>query len=77
MIPIQRRFNVAAKSVVRCRRDWLGEYVTLDWYPEFDKPLGAPKGDAIHDGWKYERNFTHASVFVDLETKTARIDWKP
>jgi len=50
---------------------------TIDWYPEFDKPLGPPKGEAVHQDWTYTRDFAHASVFVDLETKTARIDWKP
>ena len=49
---------------------------TFDWYPEFDKPLGPPQGDATRTGWTYQREFAHASVFVDLETKTARIDWK-
>ncbi len=55
---------------------WLGEYGTFDWYPEFDKPLGLPKGEAIRRGWTYRREFVHASVFVDLEKKTARIDWR-
>lgn len=49
---------------------------TFDWYPEFDKPLGPPQGEAKTDGWKYRREFAHASVSVNLETKTARIDWK-
>ncbi len=49
---------------------------TFDWYPEFDKPLGPPQGDAKRTGWTYQRDFAHASVFVDLETRTARIDWK-
>ena len=55
---------------------WSSDNGTFDWYPEFDKPLGAPKGDATRDGFKYTREFEHASVFVDLETKTGRIDWK-
>lgn len=50
---------------------------TSDWYPEFDKPLGPPKDDATRKGWTYRREFEHASVFVDLEKRTARIDWKP
>ncbi|HUS92911.1 MAG TPA: putative glycoside hydrolase [Phycisphaerae bacterium] len=50
---------------------------TFEWYPEFDKPLGPPRGDATRTGWTYQRDFAHASVFVDLETRTARIDWKP
>lgn len=55
---------------------WLGDYGTFDWYPEFDKPLGPPKGEAIRKGWTYLREFAHASVFVDLEKKTAKIDWR-
>ena len=55
---------------------WLGEYGTFDWYPEFDKPLGPPKGDAVRQGWTYRREFAHASVSVDLETKAAKIDWR-
>ncbi len=55
---------------------WLGEYGTFDWYPEFDKPLGSPTGEAIRKDWSYQREFAHASVYVDLEKKTARIDWK-
>jgi len=49
---------------------------TFDWYPEFDKPLGPPLGEAKQDGWNCQRDFAHASVTVNLETKTARIDWK-
>jgi len=55
---------------------WLGEYGTFDWYPEFDRPLGPPKGDAVRAGWTFRREFAHASVFVDLEKKTGRIDWR-
>lgn len=50
---------------------------TFDWYPEFDKPLGPPQGEARRTGWTYQRAFAHAAVFVDLERQTARIDWKP
>lgn len=50
---------------------------TFDWYPEFDKPLGPPQGEAKRTGWIYQRDFAHAAVFVNLETQTARIDWKP
>jgi len=53
------------------------EHGTFDWHPEFDKPLGPPLGDAKRTDWAYQREFAHASVFVDLETQAARIDWKP
>jgi len=48
---------------------------SLDWYPEFDKPLGDPKGDARRDGWQYSREFEHCKVWVDLEQEKAKIDW--
>lgn len=49
---------------------------SLDWYPEFDRPLGAPLGDATIAGYRYTREFEHCSVSVDLETKDASITWK-
>jgi alpha-L-fucosidase len=48
----------------------------LDWFPEFDEKLGPPLADARQTGWVFERDFEHASVWVDLEKKEARIDWK-
>jgi len=55
---------------------WNPEHGTFDWYPEFDKKLGEPRGPATREGWTYRREFAHASVFVDLEAKKATIDWK-
>jgi len=55
---------------------WGPEHGALDWYPEFDKRLGAPKGDAVQVGWTFTREFEHASVFVDVEKRSAKIDWK-
>lgn len=49
---------------------------TFEWYPEFDKPLGAPRRETRRSGWTYQRTFEHADVFVDLETRTARIQWR-
>ncbi len=47
----------------------------LEWYPEFDKPLGEPLGDMLRDGWTLSRKFKHASVWVNLETREADIQW--
>ena len=55
---------------------WTANDGSLDWYPEFDKPLGEPRGEAIQDGWTFQREFKHAAVFVDLESRTAKIDWR-
>lgn len=48
----------------------------LDPYPEFERPLGPPKGDAVWQGLIATREFAHVSVWVDLEKKTAKISWK-
>ena len=55
---------------------WNPEQGSLEWYPEFDQPLGSPRGDAIRDGWTFRREFEHASVSVDVEKQVAKIDWK-
>ncbi len=52
------------------------EHGMLDAYPEFDRPLGPPKADAKWQGLTATREFAHASVWVDLTTKKARIDWR-
>jgi hypothetical protein len=49
---------------------------SLLWYPEFDKPLGKPLNDMQTNGWILARNYEHASVWVDLENKKSKIDWK-
>jgi hypothetical protein len=49
---------------------------TFSWYPEFDKPLGKPKGESNRNGWIYTREFEHASVWVDLEKREGRITWR-
>jgi hypothetical protein len=47
-------------------------------FPEFSKPLGAPKGEATRPdpaAWTFTREFERASVRVDLETGKAEIMW--
>ncbi len=45
----------------------------LEWYPEFDLPLGKPLNDAKIDGWIITRDFEHLSIWLNLETKEAKI----
>ena len=48
-------------------------------YPELQKPLGAPKGAYTRittDGWAFTREFEHASVWVDTESRKAKITWR-
>lgn len=55
---------------------WRKQHGSLVDYPEFHKPLGKPKGQAKKEGWVYTRFYEHASVWVDLADRKARIDWK-
>ena len=47
-------------------------------YPELQKPLGAPKGAykrTTPTGWEFTREFEHASVWLDIESRKAKITW--
>ena len=44
--------------------------------PEYDKKLGKPKGPATKQGYRYAREFEHASVKLDIESGKADIQWK-
>ncbi len=48
----------------------------LDAYPELERPLGPPKNEATWTGLTATRDYAYASVWIDLQTKQARIDWK-
>jgi len=48
----------------------------LEWYPEFDKPLGKPLGDMTINGWDLSREFEHLFVSINLETKEVTIESK-
>jgi len=48
-------------------------------YPELLNPLGAPKGayqQTTPDGWEFTREFEHTSVWVNTESRKARITWR-
>ena len=48
-------------------------------YPEFKKPLGPPTGAyqrTTTDGWEFTREFEHASVWVNTDTREAKITWR-
>ena len=48
----------------------------MRWFPEYDKPLGPPDGPAKKDGFLYSRTFKHASVKLDIKSRTAEIRWR-
>ncbi|MCP4310332.1 MAG: hypothetical protein GY790_03635 [Bacteroidetes bacterium] len=51
------------------------QHGSLDWYPEFDLSPGEPKGQAKRKGWVYTREFEHCQVWIDIESKKAKINW--
>ena len=58
---------------------WTLQDGTLVEYPELRKPLGKPLGDftrSTPDGWIFNREFEHASVWLDLNAREGRIEWK-
>ncbi len=55
---------------------WNAPEGTFVSYPEYDKRLGPPKGDFVQKGWTFTREFEHAAVFLDLEKRTGKIDWR-
>lgn len=55
---------------------YVHQHGMLDPYPEFARPLGAPRGDAAWSGLTATREFEHASVWVDLAEKRGRIEWR-
>ncbi len=48
----------------------------MRWFEEYDKPLGPPKGPAKRDGYRYTREFEHASVSVDLTKQEGVVRWR-
>ncbi|EOR94592.1 hypothetical protein ADIARSV_2190 [Arcticibacter svalbardensis MN12-7] len=57
---------------------WNLEDGNLIRYPELQKPLGAPKAAfkrVTPDGWEFTREFEHAHVWVNTETRKAKITW--
>ena len=48
----------------------------LQTFPEYDRPLGAPKGPAVKDGLRYTREFEGVSVSLDLESMKGELIWK-
>lgn len=50
--------------------------VWLKSFPEYERPLGAPKGPAQKQGYTYTREFEHASVWLDIEHENAHIEWR-
>lgn len=48
----------------------------LQTLPEFERPLGRPLGPATKAGYRYSREFEHASVRLDIESNRGSVSWK-
>ena len=70
-------FLIAAQEYSYFNYTWgyRAEHGAHAWYPEYDQKLGSPKGDARQKGYEYWREFEFASVYINIETKEATIDW--
>lgn len=58
---------------------WKLQTGPLAGHPEFKKPLGKPRGDFTRpdpDSWIFKREFQHASVWLDLEAREGKVEWK-
>lgn len=71
-------FLVAAQPGSLFAYSWgyTADHGMLEPYAEFARKLGPPAGAARWDGLSASRDFAHASVRVDLASRTAQIDWK-
>ncbi|MHC4144361.1 MAG: putative glycoside hydrolase [Planctomycetota bacterium] len=90
-VPLERKREIAAKSITFPLAAFLAgaqkncyfiynwgyrmEHGCLEWYPEYEKELGIPLADAEQAGWVLRRDFRHASVWVNLETRQSAINW--
>lgn len=50
--------------------------VWLKTFPQYQNKLGAPKGPAKKEGYIYTRSFEHLDVWLDIENKQAKLNWK-
>ena len=61
--------NIPCPSGIECG-------MPSSWYPEFSKPLGAPKAPAVKNGPIWTRAFANAEVYVDVRSRSAsKITW--
>ena len=58
------------------RRKPTSNALWLKTLPEYQKKLGKPQGLATKNGYRYSREFEHASVELDIEAGKADIKWK-
>jgi hypothetical protein len=58
---------------------WTLSSGSLHDYPILHQPLGAPQGPyrrTTPEGWEFTREFEHASVWLNTESRRAKITWR-
>lgn len=45
-------------------------------YDEYNRPLGKPLSEAKRNGWIYTREFEYADIWIDIENRLAKINWR-
>lgn len=76
-----REYALAAFLVVAAEHSYWGMgsgwgVDSFPWYPEFDRPLGKPLGDAeSRVAGQYFRAFQHLNVTLDTGKRTATVAW--
>ena len=56
--------------------DSMNSATWLKTFPQYEKPLGKPLGYAKRKGYIYTREFEHLDVVLDIENKTAILNYK-
>ena len=75
--------GAGSRSYYTCSRGWKVQEDPINeaWHPEYDKPLGTPKGGAVYDAATstWSRSFLHAKgttlVRFDAKTNAGWIAW--
>ena len=78
----EREFCLAAYLIVASPWSFYG--VSAGWtpdvfprYPEFDRELGVPRGEAHKAGTgRWTREFEHVSVTIDTGAPSASVTWQ-
>ena len=64
-------------SYFGCAVGWYIEPDWIVWHPEYDRPLGAPDGEAVFEDGVYHRTFASGTkVTFDTTDNTGFIAWK-
>jgi hypothetical protein len=87
LVQVQQRVNyltaifliMAEKYSYFYPHDGYGVHKSRTWLKDisiFKNRLGSPKGPAIREGYVFTREFEYCSVYLNVETEEATLEWK-